>query len=124
MTSLSCSPALRPRRDAQIPRMSGPGQGDLFDDRSPASAWDRDVARHTLDELFSLARQYTSTAAYSDLLRFIVRFRFCSPYNAMLVLSQMGGEKFVAPPYRWLGQYRRRIRTGARPLVILRPMGP
>ena len=104
--------------------MSAPGQGDLFDNWSPADAWDHDATRRSLDELFSLARQYTSTAAYWDLLRFIGRFRFYSPFNAMLVHIQMEGAKFVAPPYRWLGQYRRRIRTGARPLVILRPMGP
>jgi IrrE N-terminal-like domain len=42
----------------------------------------------------------------------------------MLIHTQMPGAKYVAPPDRWLKKYRRRIKTGARPLVILQPMGP
>lgn len=36
----------------------------------------------------------------------------------------MPGARFVAPPHRWLRDYRRRIKSGVRPLVILQPMGP
>ena len=42
----------------------------------------------------------------------------------MLVHTQMPGARFVAPPHRWLNEYRRTIRSEARPLVILQPMGP
>ncbi len=42
----------------------------------------------------------------------------------MLVHVQMPGARFVAPPHRWLREYRRSIKAGARPLVILQPMGP
>ena len=76
------------------------------------------------DDLFSLARQYKSSKAYFDLLKFIGRFRFYSPFNAMPVHTQMEGARFVAPPHRWLRDYKRLIKTGARPLVILQPMGP
>jgi len=96
----------------------------LFEESSPAGVWERDATRRALDELFSLARQYKSSREYFDLLRFIGRFRFYSPFNAMLIHTQMEGARFVAPPHRWLRDYRRRIKTGARPLVILQPMGP
>ena len=91
---------------------------------SPAEEWDQDVARRALDELFRLAGAYKTTNEYHELLDFVGRFRFYSPYNAMLIYTQMPGAHYVAPPHRWLDQYGRRIRPGARPLVILQPMGP
>src|SRR5439155_4051623 len=42
----------------------------------------------------------------------------------MLIHIQMAGATYVAPPYRWLRKYSRHIKTGARPIVILQPMGP
>lgn len=91
---------------------------------SPAAKWDRNTAHRALDELFSLARQYKSSNKYRELLDFVARFRFYSPFNAMLVHIQMAGATFIAPPHRWLRDYRRQIKAGARPLVILQPMGP
>ena len=91
---------------------------------TPTTAWDKDAAKHALDELFSLTRQYRTGKAYHDLLQFIARFRFYSPFNAMLVHVQMPGARFVAPPHRWVRDYGRRIKAGARPLIMLRPMGP
>lgn len=96
----------------------------LFDESSPAGVWERDVSRRALDDLFSLARQYKSSKEYFELLRFIGRFRFYSPFNAVLIYTQMEGATYVAPPHRWQRDYKRRIKTGARPLVILQPMGP
>jgi hypothetical protein len=61
---------------------------------------------------------------YRELINFVARFRFYAPFNAMLVHIQMAGATYVAPPHRWLRDYNRRIRPGARPLVILQPMGP
>lgn len=95
-----------------------------LEELSPSAKWDRDTAGRALDELFSLARQYKSSKAYFELLGFIGRFRFYSPFNAMLVHIQMPGAIFVAPPSRWRREYRREIKAGARPLVILQPMGP
>lgn len=91
---------------------------------TPAEKWERNFAQRALDELFSLARQYKSSLAYRELLDFVTRFRFYSPFNAMLVHIQMAGATFVAPPHRWLRDYRRQIKAEARPLVILQPMGP
>ncbi len=91
---------------------------------SPADAWHADVAKRALDELFSLANAYRSGKQYHERMTFIGRFRFYAPFNAMLVHLQMPGATFVAPPHRWLHDYGRRTRPGARPLVILQPMGP
>jgi hypothetical protein len=91
---------------------------------TPADAWQQDATKRALDELFSLTTQYRSSKAYHELMQFVARFRFYSPFNAMLVHVQMPGARFVAPPHRWLDLYGRRIRPGARPLVILQPMGP
>ena len=85
---------------------------------------EKDVVKHALDELFSLTSQYKTSEAYRDLLQFVVRFRSYSPFNAMLTHIQMPGAGFVAPPHRWLRDYGRRIKPGARPLIILQPMGP
>jgi len=99
-------------------------QNPQVQNSSPAAEWDQDIARRALDELFRLAGEYRTTKEYCDLLDFVGRFRFYSPYNAMLVHIQMPGAHYVAPPHRWFREYRRRIKTDARPLVILQPMGP
>jgi hypothetical protein len=83
-----------------------------------------DATRQSLDELFTLARQYKSTKAYRDLLNFVAKFRSYAPFNAMLVHIQKPGARYVAPPHRWLSNYRRHIKAEAQPLVILQPMGP
>lgn len=99
-------------------------QMPLFEETTPAADWDKDAARRSIDELFVLARQYNSSQAYWNLMRFIARFRAYSPFNAMLIYTQMSGATYVAPPHRWARDYRRRIKPNARPLVILQPMGP
>ena len=91
---------------------------------TPAAEWDRRSAQRALDDLFASARQYAGTDTFADLMRFITRFRFYSPFNAMLAHLQMPGATFVAPAYRWARDYDRRIRPGARPIVLLQPKGP
>lgn len=107
---------------------SSSGQQTIFDPpedlSTPAQMWDRDFVTRSLDELFALARKYNSSQAYYDLLKFIARFRFYSPFNAMLVYIQMPGATFAAPPSRWFREYGRRIKAEGRPLAILQPMGP
>ncbi len=99
-------------------------QGPLFEIAAGLNELFPDETRRALDDLFNLARKYTTTESYNDLLKFIRRFRFYSPFNAMLIHTQMPGAKYAAPPDRWLKKYQRRIKTGSRPLVILRPRGP
>lgn len=95
-----------------------------FEESSPAAEWNQDSAQRALDELFSLTFQYKSSKAYRDLLQFVARFNFYSPFNAMLIHIQMPGATYATSPKRWLREYRRRIKANARPLVILQPMGP
>src|ERR1700682_6530389 len=85
---------------------------------------DQDSARTALDELFTLAGKYNSSDAYLELMRFVGRFRFYSPFNAMLIYVQMPGALFVCTALRWWRDYRREIKVSARPIVILQPMGP
>jgi len=85
---------------------------------------DQELARTALDELFTLARKYNSSDAYLELMRFVGRFRFYSPFNAMLIYTQMPGARFVCTARRWRRDYHREIKIGARPIVILQPMGP
>ena len=85
---------------------------------------DQDSARAALDELFTLARKYNSSDAYLELMRFVGRFRFYSPFNAMLIHTQLPGAHFVCTARRWRKDYRREIKIGARPIVVLQPMGP
>jgi len=99
-------------------------QASLFEQSRLSVDVERDKTRRALDDLFNLARKYRTTESYRELLRFVTRFRFYSPFNAMLIHTQMPGAKYVAPPDRWLREYGRRITTGAHPLVILQPMGP
>ena len=91
---------------------------------TPAQAWEKDLARRALDELFSLARQYKTSESFWGLANFMRRFRMYSPFNAMLIHIQMPGAKYVATAQRWFREYQRRIKANAKPLVILQPMGP
>ena len=90
----------------------------------PHDAWDRNATRRALDELFTFAQQYNSSASYLELMKFIGKFTSYSPFNAMLVHTQMPGARYVAPAHRWMREFLRQIKGGAHPLVILQPMGP
>jgi len=97
---------------------------DAFTAENVPSAIDKEQTYRALDDLFNLARKYKSSKEYAELLRFVGRFRFYSPYNAMLVHIQRPGSTYVAPAHRWLTKYQHRVKPGSRPLVILQPMGP
>ncbi len=93
-------------------------------DATPADTWDEAATRRALDELFQHAMQFRSSKEYHALLEFVAGFRRYSPFNAMLVYIQLPGARFVAPAHRWIREFGRRPKPGARPLVILQPMGP
>ena len=104
------------------------GQESLFEGPdsvgTAAAEWERNAAQRSLDELFQFARKYNASEAFHELMRFIARFRLYSPFNAMLAHIQMPGATYVAPPYRWARDHGRKIKPGARPIVLLQPMGP
>jgi hypothetical protein len=104
------------------------GQVSLFDikgdTKTPAEEWSEDAAKRALDELFNATYAHRSSKEYMELIRFVSRFRFYSPYNAMLVRLQRPGARFVAPPTRWKRDFDRYVKPNANPIVILQPMGP
>ena len=85
---------------------------------------DRETAQSALDELFAPAGKYNSSEDYLELMRFVGRFRFYSPFNAMLIHTQMPGAQFACTARKWQRDYGREIKINARPIVILQPMGP
>jgi len=85
---------------------------------------DADIGKKALDELFSLTSLYRKESSFAELMNFVSKFRSYAPYNAMLIHVQKPGARFVAPAHRWQRDYGRNIKEGARPLVILQPMGP
>ena len=91
---------------------------------TPAEQWDMDAAKLSLDELFMLSKQYRTSTNYMKLLEFIKKFPYIAPFNAMLAHIQMPGARFVLPPRKWRQHFGRYIKPEARPIVILRTMGP
>ena len=91
---------------------------------SPAEKWDMDAAKHSLDELFKVSSQYRSSDSYMRMLDFINQFPYIAPFNAMLAHIQMPGARYVLPPRKWYQYFGRVIKSEARPIVILRTMGP
>ena len=94
------------------------------DTKTPAEEWSEDAAKHALDELFNATYAYRNSREYMELMRFVSRFRFYSPYNAMLIRLQRPGARFVATPTRWKRDYDHYVKPNANPIVILQPMGP
>ena len=62
-------------------------QISLFDikanTKTPAEEWTEDAAKHSLDELFNATYAYRNSKEYLEMMRFVSRFRYYSPYNAM-----------------------------------------
>ena len=108
------------------PPGASPGSPTASPESAPTAGpeWDRDAAQHALDDLFQFALRYTNSEEFHALVDFIADFRLYSPFNALLAHIQMPGASYVAPAYRWARDYERRIRPGARPIVLLQPGGP
>lgn len=102
----------------------GPEQAGDNRTVTASSGIDGDVVRQAMDELVREGLHYRTTAAYRDLIRFVSRFRQYSPFNAMLVHLQMPEASYVARASVWQDKFGRRLRPGARPLVMLQPGGP
>lgn len=77
-----------------------------------------------LDELFRQGGRWRSRCRFLELLEFISRFPAYSPLNGFLIHLQDPGATRVATPRMWARKYQRRLRPGARPIVILAPMSP
>lgn len=95
--------------------------GDLFDRHDDA---DEANARALIDQLIAQTELYATSAAFEDLLAFVVRLRAFAPFNAMLLHIQKPGLTHAATAADWLARFGRKPKPDARPLLILRAMGP
>lgn len=82
------------------------------------------VERSKLTKLLSDASLYRSGRDYLELLEFVARFKSFAPFNAMLLHVQKPGLSFAASAKTWKQKFRRTIKPGARPLLVLQPFTP
>ena len=100
--------------------MAGRAQASLFDNDDN----DQEAAKSLLSDLLERSRLYHTSKAYKDLLEFTVRLRNFAPFNAFLLHLQKPGLRFAASEYDWWQRFKRTVKEGARPLLILWPFGP
>lgn len=80
--------------------------------------------RAGIDELFLRINRYRTSEEFENILKFLHKFRYLSPYNAMLVGLQRPGARLVLSPYEWKKRYGRKIKPNAQNLITLWPFGP
>lgn len=80
--------------------------------------------RALIEQLIAATKLYDSSGAVEELFDFTVRFRVFAPFNAMLLHIQKPGITNAATAYDWRKKFGRYPKKDARPLVILRAMGP
>jgi hypothetical protein len=109
--------------------------GALFAELSPAPAQAQldliaaptdpvDEDRALTDQLIAATRLYGSSEAVQELFAFTIRLRAFAPFNAMILHIQKPGLTHAATAQDWKGRFGRVPVRGARPLLILRTMGP
>ncbi len=104
-----------------------PDQISLFPEPSPlldkSLTEDTNVTleteRSTLDEIFTRTKAYHSGKEYLDLLKFITKFTRYSPLNCYLIHTQNPYTSFVATANQWLKNFGRRVKSDARPILML-----
>ncbi len=80
--------------------------------------------RAWLDQLIGATRLYDSSEAVNELFDFVVKLRTFAPFNGMLLHIQKPGLTHAATAHDWRHRFHREPRSDARPLVVLRAMGP
>ncbi len=123
-------PVVRGTSARDIRGLFGPeGLGGLFDpDQShiqPQVNSDEEARdRALIEQLIAATRLYASSTAIKELLDFTVRLRAFAPFNAMLLHIQKPGLTHAATAADWWQRFGRVPKEGARPLIVLRVMGP
>ena len=93
-------------------------QLDLF------GATQENIEKSLLADLLEQSRLYRHSKDYLELLDFVTRLPNFAPFNAFLLRLQKPGLRFASSAYDWRRKFNRRIKEGARPLIILWPFGP
>lgn len=96
----------------------------MTDSSTHQDNFDAHTARSLLDQLITDSKLYYRSADYKALLDFVVRLRNFAPFNAMLLNIQKPGLSYAASARDWRERFDRRLKVGARPLLILWPFGP
>ena len=96
-------------------------QQDLF---SSLDDEREETERALIDQLIAATKLYDSSDAIKQLFDFTIRLREFAPFNAMLLHIQKPGLTYAASARDWLRRFGRAPKQGARPLLILRTMGP
>lgn len=84
---------------------------------------DREQAAQEIDLLFRRALRGEGGHGLSELIRFMLRFRRYSVWNAAMIRIQRLGAAAVATARKW-ERAGRSVNPDAIPIVILRPFGP
>lgn len=98
-----------------------PSRATLFD---AATENGDEPERALLEQLITATKLYNRSDAIQDLFDFTIRLRAFAPFNAMLLHIQKPGLTHAATARDWWTRFHRAPREGARPLLILRTMGP
>jgi len=85
---------------------------------------DLDADTGALDELFRMSARWRGCREFLELLEFVARFPAYSPFNGFLIYLQNPDATHVATGRTWSRKYRRQLKPGARPILILAPMSP
>jgi IrrE N-terminal-like domain len=83
-----------------------------------------DKERALIEQLIAATRLYRTSSAVQELLDFTIRLRRFAPFNALLLHIQKPGLTFAASAYDWFQRFGRVPKVGARPLLVMRTMGP
>ena len=94
--------------------------------RDPEMATGSDEApeRALLQQLIAETHLYSTQAEAQALFDFVSRLRGMAPFNAMLVHIQKPGITHAATARDWADVFGRNPKHDARPLIVLRSMGP
>lgn len=84
---------------------------------------DREEAKSAVNELIESALAYHTPERLEELMKFASRMPRYAPYNAMLLHIQHPKARYIASAAEW-AEMGLKVRPGARPLVVLKIMGP
>ena len=82
------------------------------------------IDKFTIDDLLHRSWTYKNSEAFVKFFKFIASFHHYSRYNTMLVYLQNEAVTFFGGKSFWKKRFNRRVKDGARPYIILAPMGP
>lgn len=84
---------------------------------------EREEAKSAVNELIESALAYHTPERFQELMEFASRMPRYAPYNAMLLHIQHPKARYIASAKEW-AEMGLKIKSGARPLVVLQIMGP